>query len=108
MRSNRYSTPLVLAAMLTFAAVSFALAGDYEQRFVRNYPPGYYGMWYNAERFSEKKAADTKTVMERYRWDRFMTRVSGVAYPFYPVPFEWDYGMGRTFGLPDYNKNDWP
>jgi len=31
-----------------------------------------------------------------------------VHYPFFPVPFTWDYGTGRRFNLPDYNTNDWP
>lgn len=108
MRSNRYGMALVLTAVIVLTAWSFGAAGDYEQRFVRNYPPGYYGMWYKADRFLEKKPADPIKITERYRWDKFMSRVSGVIYPFSPVPFEWDYATGRTFGLPDYHANDWP
>ncbi len=102
---NHLVAAIAATLILGFLAVS-ASAGDYNSRFVRNYPPGYYGMWYKAERFFELEPKDPQAV-EQYRWDKFMSRITGVTYPFYPIPFDWDYGTGRTFNLPDYNTNDW-
>ncbi|MBI4961694.1 MAG: hypothetical protein HY913_00310 [Desulfomonile tiedjei] len=81
-------------------------AADYDSRFVRNYPPGNYGMWYKAQRFSENTDPEVPR-QETYRWDRFMSRVTEVAFPFYPIPYDWEYGTDREFNLPDYNRNDW-
>lgn len=82
-------------------------AGDYESRFVRNYPPGYYGMYYFAQRFFEKPAPPGEK-LQSYRYDKEMSKNMEIEYPFYPIPYPWDYGTGRTFNLPDYNSNDWP
>lgn len=43
-------------------------ATDYNSRFIHNYPPGFYGMWYKAERFFEKKEKG-KIREELYSWD---------------------------------------
>ena len=106
MRSNRYSASLVVAGFLILAGFSLASARDYESRFIRNFPPGYNGMWYDAERFVHADDRQNKT-QEKYRWDRFMSSVTGITFPFYPVPFAWDYGNTEKFNLPDYNTNDW-
>jgi hypothetical protein len=95
-----------LAGLIALLLVGESWAADYDSRFVRNYPPGYYGMWYNAERFYEIREPG-KPPEELYRWDKYMSQVTGVIYPFFPVPFAWDYGTGRTFNLPDYHTNDW-
>jgi hypothetical protein len=63
-------------------------------------------MWYYADRFADK--VPEKKTLENYRWDRFMSREMNISYPFFPIPYEWDYGTGRTFNLPDYNANNWP
>ena len=68
--------------------------------------PRYYGMWYKADRFVNDPTTQ-KEMGEYYRWDRFMSDVTGVTYPFDPTPFDWEYGAGRKFNLPDYNNNDW-
>jgi hypothetical protein len=82
-------------------------ATDYNSRFIHNYPPGFYGMWYKAERFFEKKEKG-KIREELYSWDTYMSHLTGTFYPFFPVPFPWDYGTGRRFNLPQYDANDWP
>jgi len=82
-------------------------AGDYHHRFIRNYPPGYHGMWYNAERFYDTAEPGQKG-SESFRWDRYMSKVTELHFPFLPIPFAWDYGTSRKFNLPDYNRNDWP
>ncbi|MFH1115385.1 MAG: hypothetical protein V1792_15870 [Pseudomonadota bacterium] len=106
MRSRPYITALVLASLFTAASISLSRAGDYEQRFVRNYPPGYYGMWYYAERFNEKQN-EQDMPPETYRWDRYMSKITDVYFPFFPIPYDWDYGTHRKFNLPDYSSNDW-
>jgi len=106
MRSTPFSTALIAAALLVVATVTSPWAADYDSRFIRNFPPGYYGMWYYAERFNEKVVED-RTPDEGYRWDRYLSRMTDVWYPFLPIPYDWDYGTYRTFNLPDYNSNDW-
>jgi hypothetical protein len=106
MRFRLLSLSLFLVA-LTFAVnAAETSAQDYEERFVRNYPPGYYGMWYKSERFVDDPTSE-KVLGEYYRWDTFMSALTGVVYPFNPAPFDWEYGAGRKFNLPDYNSNDW-
>jgi hypothetical protein len=87
-------------------------AGDYDPRFVRDYPPGFYGMWWKAERFYEPidqfaRGRNAQPPAELYTWDKRMSELTGIKYPFYPTPFPWDYGTGRTFNLPNYHTNDW-
>jgi len=106
MQLKRSIVLVVTLAVMVGAAVSSVWAKDYDSRFIRNYPPGYHGMWYNAERFLETAPVD-KRFGESYRWDRFMSRVTGLTFPFLPIPYEWDYGTNRTFNLPDYAINDW-
>jgi len=96
---------LLFIVILVILTSSVCQAADYDSRFVRNYPPGYYGMWYDAERFSSEGIPGVKT--ERYRWDMLMSRETNLTFPFYPIPYDWDYGTGRTFNLPDYNANNW-
>lgn len=105
MRSTSFIIAVVAAAVLT-AGLPGAWSADYDSRFIRNYPPGYYGMYYYAERFFNTEELGKKSD-ETYRWDRFMSRVTEVKYPFSPIPYAWDYGTGRTFNLPDYNANNW-
>ncbi|MDQ7782227.1 MAG: hypothetical protein RDU20_05085 [Desulfomonilaceae bacterium] len=106
MRSRPYIVALVLACLFVAACISVSWARDYEPRFVRNYPPGYYGMWYYAERFDEKQ--DPQIVpQETYRWDKYMSRITDVYFPFFPIPYDWDYGTHRRFNLPDDTTNDW-
>ena len=107
MRSYYSLSILLIAALIAALWVAWAPAADYNSRFVRNYPPGFNGMWYKAGRFFDPPPTG-KSGDEQYRWDKYMSRVVGVTYPFYPTPFDWDYGTGRTFNLPDYNTNDWP
>lgn len=107
MRSIRLSM-LACAALIVLISVSGAMAKDYDSRFIRNYPPGYYGMYYNAERFFDLELAEGQKAQETYRWDKFMSRTTDVYFPFLPIPYDWEYGHGRTFGLPNYNNNDWP
>jgi hypothetical protein len=96
---------LIFIVIFVILASSLCQASDYDPRFVRSYPPGYYGMWYDAQRFSTEGIPGAKT--ERYRWDMLMSRETNVTFPFYPIPYDWDYGTGRTFSLPDYNANNW-
>ncbi len=107
MRGAYVIRPLILAGLLALVFCVACWAGDYNSRFVRNYPPGFHGMWYEAERFFEKDPQEQE-VGELYRWDKYMMKLTGVHYPFLPIPFMWDYGNARTFNLPDYNSNDWP
>jgi hypothetical protein len=114
MRSIRYIFLLMTIGILFLAACPHSGAGDYDSRFVRNYPPGYHGTWYYAERFWKPQTGEQESP-ERSRWDRFMARLTDITnwpnghigYPFNPIPYEWDYGTGRTFNLPNYNSNDW-
>ncbi|MFC1834830.1 hypothetical protein ACFL2Q_08865 [Thermodesulfobacteriota bacterium] len=106
MRSFLCLMALFLACLLATSVTSDSWAKDYNARFMRNYPPGYYGMWYYAKRFFEIKK-EGKQPEEDYRWDKYMTRITGMIYPFYPIPHGWDYGNYRKFNLPDYNSNDW-
>ncbi len=97
--------PLLLAITLSMAQTGWAL-DDYNDRFVKNFPPGFHGMWYKAERFY--KRLDPEAIFnERYRWDRFMSRNMNTFFPYYPIPYDWEYGSTRNFNLPDYNTNDW-
>lgn len=106
MRSRPFIVALVLACLFVTAWISASWARDYEPRFVKNYPPGYYGMWYYAERFYEKEIPG-ELPPEAYRWDRYMSKITDVYFPFLPIPYDWDYGTHRRFNLPDYSKNDW-
>ena len=106
MRSRPYIVALVLASLFVVACISVSWARDYDQRFVRNYPPGYYGMWYYAQRFYEKQDPQNMP-QETYRYDKYMSRITDLYFPFYPIPYDWDYGTYRKFNLPDYSTNDW-
>ena len=97
---------LAIAALLVIGSAFPSSAADYKSRFMRDYPPGYYGMWYYAERFNETRPND-QTPIETYRWDRYMSRMTNLYYPFLPIPYDWDYGSHRNFNLPEYNTNDW-
>ena len=97
---------ILTAGMIAFPATE-SYSSDYNPRFARNYPPGFYGMWYYAERFYDKKT-EGEVPEELYRWDGYMSRVTNVYFPFKPIPFPWDYGTGRKFNLPNYRSNDWP
>lgn len=106
MRLRLFIALALVVAMMTLWSVSLCGATDYNQRFIRSYPPGYYGMWYKAQRFAEPgNPGEPKE--EVYAWDRFMSQVTRVFYPYQPTPFDWEYGNGRKFNLPDYNTNDW-
>jgi hypothetical protein len=107
MRSSLLVVGLIVAGMLACWACADSWAADYNSRFIRNYPPGYYGMWYKADRFDNRKRGVDDKLVETYRWDRYMTRVTGLEFPWYPIPFGWEYGTGRKFNLPNYNSNDW-
>ena len=121
MRAIRYMLLLMVIGLLFSSACPYSqAAGDYDSRFVRNYPPGYHGMWYYAERFWKYDPIDQESSPERSRWDRFMSRLTDTVFPFWPIPYDWDYGTGpvryngertsgegRTFNLPNYNSNDW-
>jgi len=107
MRTICYIGVLILVAGFAMYDSSGAwAAADYNSRFVRNYPPGYNNMWYKAQRFFENTDPEVPR-QERYRWDRFMSRITEVKFPFYPIPYDWEYGTGRTFNLPNSNTNDW-
>lgn len=96
---------LVCSVILMCTAVPTSWAADYHQRYIRNYPPGYHGMYYYAERFFDTDPNLKYEVI--YRWDDFMSRVTEIRYPFHPIPYDWEYGKTRNFNLPDYNANDW-
>ncbi|MBI5251216.1 MAG: hypothetical protein HY912_17135 [Desulfomonile tiedjei] len=102
MRSILSVIIVILAGLLLFSSIAFG--ADYNSRFVKNYPPGFNGMYYYAERFFDKTPAPRS---EEYRWDKFTSRLNNISYPFLPQPYPWDYGNGRTFSLPDYNANNW-
>lgn len=102
MRSIWFTIIAILLGLFIFTSI--ASATDYNSRFVRNYPPGYNGMWYYAERFFDKPPAPRS---EEYRWDKFTSRLMNINYPFLPIPYPWDYGNDRTFNLPDYSVNNW-
>jgi hypothetical protein len=105
MRASAFLFGILLVAMLILGS-SIVHAGDYDPRFVRHYPPGFHGMWYKAQRFTDR--SDTEAAaQELYRWDKFMSRIMEVRYPYYPIPYGWEYGTDRTFNLPNYNANDW-
>ncbi len=106
MRSPSLLLLVVIGVLFIASAASLVWGKDYDPRFIRNYPPGYHGMWYYAQRFFDPVVED-KPPEERYTFDKFMGHVTGVTYPFFPVPFEWDYGTTRKFNLPDYNANNW-
>ena len=99
-------TAVCCLSIFVLCSIPDTWARDYNRRFVRNYPPGFHSMWHSATRFFETKKENVPAV-ELYRCDRFMTQVTCVSYPFFPVPYEWDYGTGRKFNLPNYNTNDW-
>lgn len=102
MRSIAFPVIVILAGLLVLSSI--AGAADYNSKFVKNYPPGYNGMWYYADRFFDKTPAPRT---EEYRFDKFTSKLTNISYPFLPHPFPWDYGNQRTFGLPDYNANTW-
>lgn len=106
MRTIHWLPAAICSVVLVMLGITGVFARDYNQRFVRNYPPGYYGMWYNAERFYNTTEPGT-TPVEAYRWDKFMSKITDVHFPYYPIPYDWEYGSGRTFNLPNDNRNDW-
>jgi hypothetical protein len=106
MRSKLYSIAIVMAALLTVLAASTVDARDYESRFIRNYPPGYHGMWYYTQRFFHQDDPQDR-LQDKYRWDLYMSRITNVTFPYLPVPYGWEYGTVEDFNLPDYNSNDW-
>jgi hypothetical protein len=108
MRASLCICAVIVAGIMTVGVAATSWSADYNSRFIRNYPPGYHGMWYNAERFFDTKKNLSAGPMERYRWDKYMSKITNVEYPFHPIPFPWDYGTGRNFNLPNYNSNDWP
>jgi hypothetical protein len=106
MRQTLLILALILAGILSVLFAADSSATDYNARFIRNYPPGFHGMWYNAQRFfGTQKPGEIPA--ELYRWDLYMSGVTGLVFPFLPAPYAWDYGTGRTFNLPDYNRNYW-
>jgi len=116
MRTIRPGLLIIVIASLFLSGHSLSMAGDYNPKFVRNYPPGYNGMWYYAQRFQETDKTTDRTATEKYRWDRYMSRTTELAFPYFPIPYEWDYGTDRSgpltrtyrsFNLPDYGRNDW-
>jgi hypothetical protein len=107
MRSKTLALCIVTAGFLGMFGLPVVQAKDYDSRFIRNFPPGYHGMWYYAERFSYAEDTTDK-LQEKYRWDKFMSKTTNMQYPFFPVPHSWDYGTTEKFNLPDYNTNDWP
>lgn len=107
MRSKTLIAILVMSGMALMVSVEQGFSKDYNSRFVRNYPPGYYGMWYNADRFHDRKTNESGVPVERYRWDSYMTRIVELDFPWRPIPFDWEYGSNRDFNLPNYNTNDW-
>ena len=98
---------LILASSFLGPVATPTFASDYNSSFMHNYPPGYYGMWYYTERFYHPRK-DDKAAAEQYNWDRYMSRVTGLRFPFNPIPFDWEYGSRTTFNLPNYNRNIWP
>jgi hypothetical protein len=96
----------LIVVCVALCAASPTWSKDYNSRFIRNYPPGYHGMWYYAERFFDTYRENTNN-KEYYAWDTFMSQLTGVRYPFMPAPYAWDYGTYRKFNLPDYNTNNW-
>ena len=112
MRLISYFIVGLVVLVLSASSAMNCLASDYNSRFIRNYPPGYYGMWYKAERFYKNPEASgqvegEKRPIEIYAWDIGMSKLTNLWYPFMPIPYEWDYGTHRSFNLPDYNSNDW-
>ncbi len=112
MRPISYFFVGLLALILSASWTTGSLAADYNARFEKNYPPGYYGMWYKAERFYHNpkdtgRARGEQRPMELYMWDHGMSQISNLWYPFLPVPYEWDYGTYKDFNLPNYNSNNW-
>jgi hypothetical protein len=105
MRTFFRSITAIFIGLIVLAPFADCRAKDYNDRFIKNYPPGYFGMYYQAQRFIEPQGDEPE---ELYRWDRYMSQTIGVTYPYMPIPYPWDYGTGRTFNLPDYNSNDWP
>jgi hypothetical protein len=98
---------IFITLFLSCAGLSIAQAmDDYNSRFIKNYPPGFHSMWYKAERFYKNQDPDAKT-MEKYRWDKYMSRITNTSFPFFPIPYDWEYGRDRTFNLPDFNANNW-
>jgi hypothetical protein len=106
MRVIPYIMALFVVGLLILSFSQVSWAQQYNDRFIRSFPPGYYGMWYYADKFREREPED-ETPREYYRWDKYMSRVTGITYPFSPKPYNWTYGSKRTFNLPDYNTNDW-
>ncbi len=74
---------------------------------IRQYPSGYYGTGYYSKRLSPR-ADGLVGPTDAMRWDRFMSHELGVQFPFFPIPYPWDYGRDLTFNFPDFNANDWP
>lgn len=113
MRPTLYFFVGLLALVVSALCADGCLAAeDYNTRFTKNYPPGYYGMWYKAQRFYKNpkatgEAQGEQRPIELYLWDGEMSRITNVWYPFKPVPYGWDYGTYSGFNLPDYNSNDW-
>ncbi len=99
-----FSAWFAVSLVMIFSNLLWAM--DYDRRFVREYPPGYYGMYYNALRFMPESDR-SKPEVRSYDSDRSMSKLTGLTYPFVPIPYAWRYGQGRNFNLPDYNSNDW-
>jgi hypothetical protein len=56
MRLISCTTVFLIALCVLAGTVSNTWARDYDPRFMRNYPPGYYGMWYYASNVCLRRA----------------------------------------------------
>ncbi len=101
-----------IALVVTVASLSFVLytavsnAYDIDFPIIQRYPPGYYGAGYYSTRLYPGR--DTSLAPpQALKWNKFMSRELGIEFPFFPMPYPWDYGRGLTFNFPDFNANDW-
>lgn len=101
-----------IALFVTVASLSFVLSAtvitayDIDFPLIQRYPPGYYGAGYYSTRFSPRGDGPVGQT-DALKWDRFMSHELGIEFPFFPMPYPWDYGNGLTFNFPDFNANDW-
>ncbi|MGB9618085.1 MAG: hypothetical protein ACPL7J_12255 [Desulfomonilaceae bacterium] len=92
--------------MLLLGAGNFARALDIDFPIIHRYPPGYYGAGYYSKRLYPRGDGSSGPAAA-LKWDKFMSHELGIEFPFFPMPYPWDYGRGLTFNFPDFNANDW-
>ena len=100
------SLTLLTAVTLSATARDVLWSAQLDFPNIRRYPPGYYGAaYYSPHQYP--RGATPSGPQDPLKWDKAMSHELGIDFPFYPIPYPWDYGRELNFNFPDFNSNDW-